>query len=87
MYLKLPSGEGKFTVIPLTDENVFSICPICGEEHQVDPGELLTIPDFDFSRRVCCWPCTVAVKKEGLDVVMERRKESLSCELKQQTNK
>ncbi len=85
MYLKLPAGDGKFTVIPLTDENVFSICPICGEEHQVDLDELVTMPGFEFSRRVCCWPCTVAINREGLDVLMEHRKESLSCELKQQT--
>lgn len=44
MYLKLPAGEGKFTVIPLTGENVYSICPICGEEYQVDLDELITIP-------------------------------------------
>lgn len=81
MYLKLPAGEGKFTVIPLTDENVYSICPVCGEEHQVDIDELVTVPGFDFSRRVCCWPCTVAINKEGLAALMERRKESLSYEL------
>lgn len=84
MYVKLPAGEGKFTVIPLTDENVFSICPVCGEEHQVDLDELITIPGFEFSRRVCCWPCTAAINKEGLDALMERQKESLSYELKQQ---
>lgn len=83
MYLKLPAGEGKFTVIPLTDENVYSICPVCGEEHQVDIDELITAPGFEFSRRVCCWPCTVAINKEGLDAVMKRRKETLSYELKQ----
>lgn len=87
MYLKLPAGEGKFTVIPLTDENVYSICPICGEEHQVDLDELITIPGFEFSRRVCCWPCTATINKEGLDALMERRKESLSYELEQQTGK
>lgn len=85
MYLKLPAGEGKFTVIPLTDKNVYSICPICGEEHQVDLDELITIPGFEFSRRVCCWPCTVEINTEGFDALMERRKESLSYELKQQT--
>ena len=90
MYLKLPAGEGKFTVIPLTDKNVYSICPICGEEHKIDLDdldELITIPGFEFSRRVCCWPCTVAINKEGLDALMERQKESLSYELEQQTGK
>lgn len=85
MYLKLPAGEGKFTVIPLTDENIYSICPICGEEHQVDIDDLITAPGFSFSRRVCCLPCTVEIEKEGLNALMERRKASLSYELNQQT--
>lgn len=87
MYVKLPTGEGKFTVIPLTDENVFSICPICGEEHQVDMGQIVAQPDLDFYQRVCCWPCTAAINEKGLDAVMEQRKESLAYELKQQSGK
>ena len=90
MYLKLSAGEGRSTVIPLTDENVFSICPVCGEEHQIDiedlaKNKLLTASWFEDSPRVCCWPCTVQIKKEGLDAVMEQRKESLAYELKQQS--
>ena len=85
MYLKLPAGDGKFTVIPLKDENVFSICPVCGEEHQVDIDEFVTTPGFEFSQRVLCWPCTLTLKKDGLDALMEKRKESLSYELKLQS--
>ena len=89
MYVKLPAGEGKFTVIPLTDENVFSICPICGEEWQIDledlaKGKLLTTSWYEDSPRVCCGPCTAEIREKGLDAVMERRKESLAYELKQQ---
>lgn len=90
MYLKIPAGNGKFTVIPLTDENVFSVCPVCGEEHQVDLDDfvgnnLFTVPGLEFSRRVCCWPCTAQIKKMGFDAVMEQQKESLAYALKQQT--
>ncbi len=70
---------------------LYSICPVCGEEHQIDiedlaKNKLLTSPWFEDSPRVCCWPCTVQIKKEGLDAVMERRKESLAYELKQQSD-
>ena len=79
MYLKLSAGDGKFTVIPLTDENVFSICPVCGEEHQLsDIGDLITLPEFAYSRRVCCPACTGVIHSKGLDALMDERKNDLS---------
>lgn len=80
MYLKEPAGNGRFTIIPLTIDNVFSICPICGTEHQIDITDLtgLVMMEADaeyISLQVCCPCCTRKVQKEGLSAaLMERGK-------------
>ena len=45
--------------IEITDENVFSRCPVCGEEVQVDIAELLSDGESDlFGTSVLCSDCT-----------------------------
>lgn len=81
MYLKLPAGKGQFTVIPLTDENIFDVCPVCGEEHNVDIDELVTVPGSDFSKHAFCPCCAAIFRKGGLDALMQERKKALSIDL------
>jgi len=82
LYLKEPAGNGKFIITPLTDENVFSICPVCGEEHQVDLTELVMEPDFNMTMQVCCPFCTREIRKDGLDATLTERGKRLSNALK-----
>jgi transcription elongation factor Elf1 len=43
----------------ITDENVYTICPVCGKEHQVDLQELLTTGEADlYSTSVFCKECS-----------------------------
>ncbi len=87
MYLKEPAGNGKFTITPLTDENVFSICPVCGVEHQVDitgPLGLVMEGDTEYlTLQVCCPYCTGKIKKEGLNAALAEKEERLSYSLKE----
>ena len=47
----------------ITDENVYTICPDCGAEHQVDIGEILSDGFSDlYGTSVCCPECS---KKRG----------------------
>lgn len=81
MYLKEPAGNGKFIITPLTEDNVFSICPVCGEEHQVSIIELTQELDFDLTVDVCCPRCTREIKEEGLSAVMQKRERVLAAQL------
>ena len=85
LYLKEETKEGKYIVTELTDENVYCMCPICGEEHQIDIYRYLSLPIASFSQNVCCQSCTIALEEDGLDALMEQRKKSLFYELKQQS--
>ncbi len=86
MYLKEPAENGKFIITPLTDENIFSICPICGVEHQVDiTGPLGLFKEADtehITLQVCCPYCTRKGRKEGLNTALMERRENLSHSLK-----
>lgn len=81
MYLKKPAGNGKFIISPLTDENIFSICPVCGEEHQVSIIELMQESDFDLTVEVCCPHCAGKIKEDGLAAVMQKRERVLAAQL------
>lgn len=59
-YVKSEIAEGVTVRAEITDENVFTICPDCGIEHQVD---LADVVDEDgkldlFSTAICCTACT-----------------------------
>lgn len=82
MYLKEPAGNGKFIITPLTGENIFSICPVCGEESPVDIVGLALEPDFEWTMQVCCPSCTARAEKIGLAAVLDEQKKSLLHNLK-----
>lgn len=48
--------------IEITDENVFSDCPVCGKEKQVDIAEI----DDLFGISIYCFECAEKVKKSRL---------------------
>ena len=62
-YVKEKLGTGLLVQIDLTDENIFTTCPMCGEEVGLDAGLLATVlTDGDFhSTAVYCEECS---KKE-----------------------
>lgn len=79
LYLKERIGEGRYTIVELTSENVFSICPICGDEAPVNDFEnIITGKDFYFNKSVCCPVCTAKIRTEGLAALMNEREEKLS---------
>lgn len=50
--------DGLSVKIPIEHDNVFTICPICGEEYQIDLAEVFD-NDFDFfGTAVYCDKCT-----------------------------
>lgn len=82
LYLKERTGEGRYTVIELTADNVFSVCPICGDEAPVNDFEnIITGRDFYFNKSVCCPVCTAKIREKGLAALMDERKEELSHSL------
>lgn len=53
-YVKTPNDD-----IEITDENVFTTCPDCGKEIQVDIQELLKLENADlFGTSVYCERCS-----------------------------
>jgi hypothetical protein len=54
--------NGTTTRIDLTDENIFTICPECKKEHQINIVDVLRDGDSDlYSTSVLCVECS---KKE-----------------------
>lgn len=57
-YVKLQNGDSVIKV-EITDENVFTDCPICGEETRIDIKEWLSNPDNDLCSTVqYCADCS-----------------------------
>ena len=65
-YIRTKLSEGTTITAPLTRSNVFTICPVCGKEHHVDPVEVVEdLSDFTadgsfdpFSADICCPECS-----------------------------
>ena len=58
-YVKEKVSDAMEVTIEIADENVFSRCPVCGEEVQVDIAELLSDGESDlFGTSVLCSDCT-----------------------------
>ena len=62
-YVKSEIAEGVTLKTNITSDNVFTICPDCGEEIQVDLscdfGDLLCKTEGDLeSTRICCMECS-----------------------------
>lgn len=58
-YTKVALGENAEIKVELDSENIYNLCPYCGEEVQVDLSEFFSdgISDF-YSTEVCCEECS-----------------------------
>lgn len=59
-YIKTKISEDVTLHVEINGENVFTTCPVCGQEHQVDIVELATTdPKFDlYGSSILCRECT-----------------------------
>lgn len=55
-YIKGNIG-GKKVRIDITDENVYTACPICGKEHQVDLADIFETGVDLYGTQVYCGEC------------------------------
>lgn len=63
-YLKVEIGEGCEIKAEITDENVFTVCPVCGKEHAIDLAEILSDGESDlFSTQIFCAECSKKYQK------------------------
>jgi ssDNA-binding Zn-finger/Zn-ribbon topoisomerase 1 len=54
-YIKVENDDMKIK-IDITDENVFTVCPVCGEEFQIDISD---IGEFDlYGTSIYCKKCS-----------------------------
>lgn len=65
-YVKIKDGE-KVIKEELTDENIFTMCPECGKEIQVDLAEIFPDGEIDlFGTSIMCKECTAEyLKRKG----------------------
>ena len=62
-YVKAEIAEGCELRIDITDENVFTTCPECGTEIEVDIAELLETGECDmYSTQIYCSECSIIHK-------------------------
>lgn len=65
-YIKEKVNNNAEIKIEIQEDNVFTICPRCGAEHQVDLREVLSCPQTDlYSTSVYCAKCAAARSKEN----------------------
>lgn len=58
-YVKSKINDESEIRVEITDENVFTICPKCGQEHAVDLSEIFSDGHSDlFSTSVYCRKCS-----------------------------
>lgn len=64
-YIKTKKTSGKILKMEITDENVFTLCPECGVEMNVDLAELFSDGEGDlYSSSVICSACTMKRRKK-----------------------
>lgn len=64
-YVKADLAEGATVMTEITAENVFTVCPGCGQAHAVDLCELIASGEVDlYSTKVYCPKCSDRVRKE-----------------------
>jgi hypothetical protein len=64
-YIKTKKPNGKMLKTEITDENVFTQCPECGVEMNVDLAELFSDGEGDlYSSSVICSVCTMKRRKK-----------------------
>ena len=65
-YIKTKLPDGKTVKTEVTDENVFTRCPECGKEINVDLAELFSDGEGDlYSSAVICEDCTAKRMKKN----------------------
>lgn len=58
-YVKAKIGEHTTICSEITEENTFTVCPMCGNEHAVDLSEIFSGGDADlYSTAVYCHDCS-----------------------------
>lgn len=71
-YVKSRLPDGTKINLEITDENVFTVCPDCGEEHSVNIAEVSKLNNFDLCGTVIyCADCSKTrqqVREAGLTV-------------------
>lgn len=66
-YIKTEKPNGKTLKTEITDENVFTLCPECGVEMNIDLAELFSDGEGDLhSSSVACSACTMKRYKKPL---------------------
>lgn len=65
-YIKTKITEDCEIHTTVTDENVYCICPDCGNEHAVDIINMAQLSEeFDLlSTRVCCDDCSASMRTD-----------------------
>lgn len=63
-YVKTKVNDETEIRTEITDENVFTICPVCGKEHAIDISEIFEIGGDLYSSQVCCEKCSFKDKSE-----------------------
>lgn len=59
-YVKSKINDEVEIKVDITDENVFTICPVCGVEHQIDIVDVIQSGEFDlFSTAIYGNQCTI----------------------------
>lgn len=54
-------------LLPIKDDNTYTMCPRCGRLFQIDLGDVFADGDADlYGTSVYCNDCSAAVRAEGL---------------------
>ena len=65
-YIKTELPDGKTVKTEVTDENVFTRCPGCGDEVSVDLAELFSDSESDlYGTAVYCDKCSRKIRSKG----------------------
>lgn len=57
-FVKVKVNEATEIRAEITDENVFTICPVCGKEHAVEISEIYENGGDLYSSQVICDECS-----------------------------
>lgn len=74
-YLRVNSGHPR--IIGITPANVFSLCPVCGQEVQVNLQDYTAHPAFSLSNsQVMCPRCTAICLKRRLQEMTHKEQQA-----------
>lgn len=60
-YIKIMNGDDE-TRVEITDENVFTDCPVCGDAKQIDLAEVFRDDGCLYSVKIYCQECAKRVQ-------------------------